>query len=322
MAALDDQRRRSGKVPISSLRLRGHRAWPVVAGPAARRRNFRVDVSALGIAVDATGALASSAREHWTGAKEHELPRQAACKARCARYSIGCPARSAPRRGSPGYYLERRRSRAAFGSPRRRRLHEALYARGDEHQGDRVSAKRRRRPAPAAAIAPHAEQPGMQAIATTAPDLSPDCSAGTRAFARDHEYQRIGAGRSPAGGPRLLAAARSMPPVRARHRSFANPPPPIKLLDRGRIRPTPLIYAAPSTTTPRTSHKEPQAWLADQPDRHAANSRSRPRSTARGSTSVEGRGVIVQARAGSSNPNGSQIRVSSHHGKLFPVRFS
>src|SRR5215475_10164514 len=54
-----------------------------------------------------------------------------------------------------------------------------------------TAAAAKQKPSDAVAIVSYDEKPGIQAIATTAPDLSPE--PGLHAtFARDHEYKRNG----------------------------------------------------------------------------------------------------------------------------------
>jgi hypothetical protein len=49
----------------------------------------------------------------------------------------------------------------------------------------------KKKPSDAVAIVSYDEKPGIQAIATTAPDLPPEPGVHA-AFARDHEYKRLG----------------------------------------------------------------------------------------------------------------------------------
>ena len=79
---------------------------------------------------------------------------------------------------------------------------------------DRARAKQK--PSDAVAIVSYDEKPGIQAIATTAPDLSPE--PGLHAtFARDHEYKRNGTVSLLAGIDLLTGKVHAL--VRDRHRS-------------------------------------------------------------------------------------------------------
>ena len=68
-----------------------------------------------------------------------------------------------------------------------------------------------KKPSDAVAIVSYDEKPGIQAIATTAPDLPPEPGAHAT-FARDHEYKNISATARSACWPGLICSpARSMP---------------------------------------------------------------------------------------------------------------
>ena len=74
---------------------------------------------------------------------------------------------------------------------------------GDEDVARKIiketAAAAKQKPSDAVAIVSYDEKPGIQAIATTAPDLSPE--PGLHAtFARDHEYKRNGTVSLPVGG--------------------------------------------------------------------------------------------------------------------------
>jgi hypothetical protein len=76
--------------------------------------------------------------------------------------------------------------------------------------------KKRTETADAAAIVSYDEKPGIQAIATTSPDLPPE--PGVHAtFARDHEYKRHGTVSLPAGIDLLTGKVQAL--VKDRHRS-------------------------------------------------------------------------------------------------------
>src|SRR5882672_12066663 len=79
-----------------------------------------------------------------------------------------------------------------------------------------TAAAAKQKPSDAVAIVSYDEKPGIQAIATTAPDLSPE--PGLHAtFARDHEYKRNGTVSLLAGIDLLTGKVHAL--VRDRHRS-------------------------------------------------------------------------------------------------------
>ena len=79
-----------------------------------------------------------------------------------------------------------------------------------------IAAAAKRKPSDAVAIVSYDEKPGIQAIATTAPDLSPE--PGPHAtFVRDHEYKRNGTVSLLAGIDLLTGEVHAL--VRDRHRS-------------------------------------------------------------------------------------------------------
>src|SRR6202049_86975 len=109
------------------------------------------------------------------------------------------------------------------------------------------------------AIVSYDEKPGIQAIATTGPDLPP--VPGVHAtFARDHEYKRHGTVSLLAGIDLLTGQVHTL--VRDRHRSceFIEL---LKLLDAA----YPVHTAIKLILDNHSAHisKETEAWLADQP---------------------------------------------------------
>src|SRR5712692_10455257 len=122
-----------------------------------------------------------------------------------------------------------------------------------------TAAAAKQKPSEAVAIISYDEKPGIQAIATTAPDLSPEPSVHAR-FARDHEYKRHGTVSLLAGID--LVSGKVHPLVRDRHRSreFIEF---LKLLDAA----YPAHTAIKLILDNHSAHisKETKAWLADQP---------------------------------------------------------
>jgi transposase len=121
------------------------------------------------------------------------------------------------------------------------------------------TAAAKQEPSDAVAIVSYDEKPGIQAIATTAPDLPPE--PGRHAtFARDHEYKRHGTVSLLAGIDLLTGQVHALVKDRHRSREFIEF---LKLLDA----------AYPSHTTIKlildnhSAHvsKETKAWLAEQP---------------------------------------------------------
>src|SRR6202171_1833634 len=80
----------------------------------------------------------------------------------------------------------------------------------------RKAAAAKQQPSDAVAIVSYDEKPGIQAIATTAPDLPPEPGVNAT-FARDHEYKRNGTVSLLAGIDLLTGQVHAL--VRDRHRS-------------------------------------------------------------------------------------------------------
>ena len=140
-----------------------------------------------------------------------------------------------------------------------------------------TAAASKKEPSDAVAIVSYDEKPGIQAIATTAPDLPPEPSEHAT-FARDHEYKRLGTVSLLAGIDLLTGAVHALVKDRHRSREFIEF---LKLLDAA----YPAHTAIKLILDNHSAHisKETKAWLAEQPAA-ASNSPSRP-STAPGSTS-------------------------------------
>ena len=109
------------------------------------------------------------------------------------------------------------------------------------------------------AIVSYDEKPGIQAIATTAPDLPPE--PGSHAtFARDHEYKRHGTVSLLAGIDLLTGKVHALVKDRHRSREFIEF---LKLLDAA----YPTHTAIKLILDNHSAHisKETKAWLAKQP---------------------------------------------------------
>jgi transposase len=151
------------------------------------------------------------------------------------------------------YYLERRD--AEF----EQKMAEVLCV-YREVQVLKKAAAKSKKPAKSVAIVSYDEKPGIQALATTAPDLPP--KPGIHAtFARDHEYRRHGTLSLLAGIDLLTGKVHAL--VRDRHRSreFVEF---LKLLDAA----YPAHTAIKLILDNHSAHisRETRAWLATRPD--------------------------------------------------------
>jgi len=122
-----------------------------------------------------------------------------------------------------------------------------------------TAAAAKQKPSDAVTIVSYDEKPGIQAIATTAPDLPPE--PGTHAtFARDHEYKRHGTVSLLAGIDLLTGKVHALVKDRHRSREFIEF---LELLDTA----YPAHTAIKLILDNHSAHisKETRAWLADQP---------------------------------------------------------
>src|ERR1700704_4824895 len=152
------------------------------------------------------------------------------------------------------YYLERRDSEFA------EKMAEVLCVYRKVKLLKKAAARSKAKPTDAVAIISYDEKPGIQGIATTAPDLPP--KPGLHAtFARDHEYKRHGTVSLLAGIDLLTGKVHAL--VRDRHRSreFIEF---LKLLDAA----YPADTAIRLILDNHSAHisKETEAWLATQPE--------------------------------------------------------
>jgi transposase len=116
-----------------------------------------------------------------------------------------------------------------------------------------------KKPSDAVAVISYDEKPGIQAIATTAPDLPP--VPGVHAtFAREHEYKRHGTVTLMAGINLLTSKVHALVKDRHRSREFIKF---LKLLDRA-YPPQTAIHLILDNHSAHIS-RETRAWLADQP---------------------------------------------------------
>jgi transposase len=121
------------------------------------------------------------------------------------------------------------------------------------------AAAKSKKPSKAVAIVSYDEKPGIQAIATTAPDLPPVPGA-YATFARDHEYKRHGTLSLLAGIDLLTGKVHALVKERHRSREFIEF---LKLLDAA----YPASTAIKLILDNHSAHisRETQAWLAAQP---------------------------------------------------------
>jgi len=121
------------------------------------------------------------------------------------------------------------------------------------------AAARSKRPNDRVAIVSYDEKPGIQAIATTSPDLPPE--PGVHAtFARDHEYKRHGTVTLLAGIDLVTGKVHAMVEDRHRSREFVAF---LKRLDKAYSADT-AIHLILDNHSAHIS-RETKAWLAEQP---------------------------------------------------------
>jgi transposase len=151
------------------------------------------------------------------------------------------------------YYLERRDPEF------KRKMAEVLCVYRQVRLIKKTAAAAKQKPSDAVAIVSYDEKPGIQAIATTAPDLPPE--PGVHAtFARDHEYKRYGTVSLLAGIDLLTGQVHALVKDRHRSREFVEF---LKLLDAA----YPAHTAIKVILDNHSAHisKETKTWLADQP---------------------------------------------------------
>ena len=151
------------------------------------------------------------------------------------------------------YYLERRDPEF------KQKMAEVLVVYREVKLIKEAAAAAKQAPSDAVAIISYDEKPGIQAIATTAPDLPP--VPGVHAtFARDYEYKRHGTVSLLAGIDLLTGQVHALVKDRHRSREFIEF---LKLLDAA----YPAHTAIKLILDNHSAHisKETKAWLVDQP---------------------------------------------------------
>jgi len=237
-AALDD-RPRPGKEPTITV---SAKAWLVnLACRKAKQLGYPHELWT-------TRLLARHAREHGP-AEGHD------CLAKLAQGTV-CKIlnRQAVKAHKVRYYLERRDAKFE------QKMAEVLCVYREVAVLKAAAATRKKEQGKPVAIVSYDEKPGIQAIATTAPDLLPKPGV-YPSFARDHEYKRLGTLSLFAGIDLLTGQVHAL--VKDRHRSrevieF------LKLLDAA----YPTDTAIKLILDNHSAHisKETKAWLARQPE--------------------------------------------------------
>ena len=151
------------------------------------------------------------------------------------------------------YYLERRDPQF------KQKMAEVLCVYREVRLIKATAAAAKQKPSDAVAIVSYDEKPGIQAIATTAPDLPPE--PGKHAtFARDHEYKRHGTVSLLAGIDLLTGRVHALVKNRHRSREFIEF---LQLLDAA----YPAHTAIKLILDNHSAHisKETKAWLVSQP---------------------------------------------------------
>jgi len=151
------------------------------------------------------------------------------------------------------YYLERRDPEF------KAKMAEVLCVYREVKLIKEAAAAAKQKPSDVVAIVSYDEKPGIQALATTAPDLPPE--PGVHAtFARDHEYKRYGTVSLLAGIDLLSGQVHALVKDRHRSREFIEF---LKLIDAA----YPTHTAIKLILDNHSAHisKETKAWLADQP---------------------------------------------------------
>jgi transposase len=237
MAALDD-RPRPGREPTITIEAK---AWLVdLACCKAKEFGYPHELWT-------TRLLASHAREHGPAAGH-------ACLANLVQGTV-CKLldQEDVKPHKVRYYLERRDPEFAA------KMAEVLCVYRQVKILKTAAARAKTKPSDAVAIVSYDEKPGIQAIASTAPDLPPVPGAHAT-FAREHEYKRHGTVSLLAGIDLLSGKVHALVKDRHRSREFIEF---LKLLDAA----YPAATAIKLILDNHSAHisKETRAWLAGQP---------------------------------------------------------
>lgn len=236
MAALDD-RRHPGKEPTITMEAK---AW-LTALACRKAKDFGYPHELW-----TTRLLARHAREHGP-AEGH------ACLATLVQGTV-CKIldQEEVKPHKVRYYLERRDPEFA------EKMAEVLCVYRKVKLLKKEAAAAKKKPSDAVAVISYDEKPGIQAIATTAPDLPPQPGVHPT-FARDHEYKRHGTVSLLAGIDLLTGKVHALVKDRHRSREFIEF---LKLLDAA----YPARTAIHLILDNHSAHisRETRAWLADQ----------------------------------------------------------
>jgi transposase len=151
------------------------------------------------------------------------------------------------------YYLEKRDPEFA------KKMAEVLCVYRKVKLLKKAAARSKQKPSDRVAIISYDEKPGIQAIATTSPDLPPEPGVHPT-FARDHEYKRHGTVTLLAGIDLVTGKVHALVKERHRSREFIEF---LKLLDKSYAADT-AIHLILDNHSAHIS-KETKAWLAEQP---------------------------------------------------------
>ena len=151
------------------------------------------------------------------------------------------------------YYLERRDPEFA------EKMADVLSVYGEVAQLKQAAEMRDGQP-PAVAIISYDEKPGIQAIASTSPDLPPKPMR-HKTFARDHEYARMGTVSLLAGMDLVTGVVHASVEKRHRSREFVEQ---LKRFDAAYAPQTAIKVILDNHSAHKS--KETKAWLAQQPE--------------------------------------------------------
>jgi len=151
------------------------------------------------------------------------------------------------------YYLERRDPEFA------EKMADVLSVYGEVAQLKQAAEMRDGQP-PAVAIISYDEKPGIQAIASTSPDLPPKPMR-HKTFARDHEYDRMGTVSLLAGMDLVTGVVHASVEKRHRSREFVEQ---LKRFDAAYAPQTAIKIILDNHSAHKS--KETKAWLAQQPE--------------------------------------------------------
>ena len=169
----------------------------------------------------------------------------------------------------------------------------------------KVAVASKKKPSDAVAIISYDEKPGIQAIATTSPDLPPEPHVHAT-FARDHEYKRHGTVSLLAGIDLLTGKVHALVKDRHRSREFIEF---LKLLDAA----YPAHTAIHLILDNHSAHvsRETRAWLAEQPAGRFGFTFTPKQAPGSTSSRASSRSSPVRSSATSASPPNRNSRTAS-----------